>query len=236
MRFFRSIFVVLSLFLLGSDLDAQAPSMRRGQPDCSVDQVVGFPSKDPTGNSGYWCIPQTATAEHMITQGSDWARYDLLTPWKGSVLVDRHKAAGKIRVITAISSTRKIPLSKEAPARLVVSRVDTVTRYEYRTDTLRMPGHIDTLRVTEHDTTFVAKEVMVIDRRSFCSRHSALCWAGAAAGASLLAGGAVCLLNGDHNRAFCGGDKITQTVNQNVYNRRPKGFTLGTRVSVGWGR
>jgi hypothetical protein len=42
-------------------------------------------------------------------------------------------------------STRRIPVSKEAPGE-VAPRVDTVT--VYRTDTLRMQGRVDTLRLT----------------------------------------------------------------------------------------
>jgi len=43
-------------------------------------------------------------------------------------------------------STRKIPVSKEAPGEVAPPRVDTVT--VYRTDTLRMMGRVDTLRLT----------------------------------------------------------------------------------------
>lgn len=68
--------------------------------------------------------------------------------------------AGAAMVVSASSasaqatSTRRIPVSKEAPGE-VVSRVDTVT--VYKTDTLRLQGRVDTLRltgatVTVHDT------------------------------------------------------------------------------------
>jgi hypothetical protein len=71
--------------------------------------------------------------------------------------------AGAAMVVGASSasaqarSTRRIPVSKEAPGE-VVSRVDTVT--VYKTDTLRLQGRVDTLRltgptVTLHDTTIV---------------------------------------------------------------------------------
>jgi len=43
-------------------------------------------------------------------------------------------------------STRRIPVSKEAPGEVAPPRVDTVT--VYRTDTLRMQGRVDTLRLT----------------------------------------------------------------------------------------
>jgi len=53
------------------------------------------------------------------------------------------------------TSTRRIPVSKEAPGEVTPPRVDTVT--VYRTDTLRMQGRTDTLRLTGptvmvHDT------------------------------------------------------------------------------------
>jgi hypothetical protein len=50
-------------------------------------------------------------------------------------------------------STRRIPVAKEQPGEVTV-RVDTVTMY--RTDTLRLPGHVDTVTttrtVTHYDT------------------------------------------------------------------------------------
>jgi hypothetical protein len=56
---------------------------------------------------------------------------------------------------TRPTSTRRIPVSKEAPGEVAPPRVDTVT--VYKTDTLRMEGRTDTLRmtgptVTIHDT------------------------------------------------------------------------------------
>jgi len=52
------------------------------------------------------------------------------------------------------TSTKRIPISKEAPGEVAPPRVDTVT--VYRTDTLRTPPRTDTLRmtntVTVHDT------------------------------------------------------------------------------------
>jgi hypothetical protein len=44
------------------------------------------------------------------------------------------------------TSTRRIPISKEAPGEVAVTRVDTVTIY--KTDTLRLSGRVDTLRLT----------------------------------------------------------------------------------------
>jgi hypothetical protein len=44
------------------------------------------------------------------------------------------------------TSTRRIPVSKEAPGEVAPPRVDTVT--VYKTDTLRMQGRVDTLRLT----------------------------------------------------------------------------------------
>jgi len=56
---------------------------------------------------------------------------------------------------TGPRSTKRIPVSKEAPGEVVTPRVDTVT--VYKTDTLRMMGRTDTLRLTGptvmvHDT------------------------------------------------------------------------------------
>jgi len=60
-------------------------------------------------------------------------------------------------------STRRIPVSKEAPGE-VAPRVDTVT--VYRTDTLRMQGRVDTLRLTNTVTRVdtVVQSVPVITR------------------------------------------------------------------------
>lgn len=71
--------------------------------------------------------------------------------------------AGAAMVVSASSasaqarptSTRRIPVSKESPGEVAAPRVDTVT--VYKTDTLRLQGRVDTLRltgptVTVHDT------------------------------------------------------------------------------------
>jgi hypothetical protein len=63
---------------------------------------------------------------------------------------------------TKVTSTKRIPISKEPPAE-VPPRVDTVT--VYRTDTLRMQGRVDTLRltgptVTVHDTVIQNVQVL----------------------------------------------------------------------------
>jgi hypothetical protein len=47
---------------------------------------------------------------------------------------------------TQPTSTKRIPISKEAPGEVVPARVDTVTIY--KTDTLRLTGRVDTLRLT----------------------------------------------------------------------------------------
>jgi len=46
------------------------------------------------------------------------------------------------------TSQKRIPITKEAPGEVVPPRVDTVTVTKYMTDTLRLPGHTDTLRLT----------------------------------------------------------------------------------------
>lgn len=56
-------------------------------------------------------------------------------------------------------STKRIPVTKEAPGEVVAPRVDTVTVTVYRTDTLRVAGpmRVDTVRttVTRYDTTHI---------------------------------------------------------------------------------
>jgi len=61
-------------------------------------------------------------------------------------------------------STRRIPVSKEQPGEVVPPRVDTVT--VYRTDTLRMQGRVDTLRLTNTVTRVdtVVQSVPIITR------------------------------------------------------------------------
>jgi hypothetical protein len=61
-------------------------------------------------------------------------------------------------------STRRIPVSKEAPGEVAPPRVDTVT--VYRTDTLRMQGRVDTLRLTNTVTRVdtVVQSVPMITR------------------------------------------------------------------------
>jgi len=62
------------------------------------------------------------------------------------------------------TSTRRIPVSKEAPGEVAPPRVDTVT--VYRTDTLRMQGRVDTLRLTNTVTRVdtVVQSVPIITR------------------------------------------------------------------------
>jgi len=57
------------------------------------------------------------------------------------------------------TSTKRIPVTKEAPGEVVAPRVDTVTIY--RTDTLRMRGRVDTVTrtVTRYDTVRVVETV-----------------------------------------------------------------------------
>lgn len=46
------------------------------------------------------------------------------------------------------TSQKRIPITKESPGEVVAPRVDTVSVTVYKTDTLRMPGRTDTLRLT----------------------------------------------------------------------------------------
>ncbi len=73
----------------------------------------------------------------------------LLVAGAACIAVGASSASAQVRP----TSSKRIPISKEAPGE-VAPRVDTVTLY--RTDTLRLPGHVDTLRLTNtmtvHDT------------------------------------------------------------------------------------
>jgi hypothetical protein len=76
---------------------------------------------------------------------------------------DASSAAAQAKKTT---SSKRIPITKESPGEVAAPRVDTVT--VYRTDTLRMEGRVDTLRVTGatvtvHDT--VIQQVPMVIRR-----------------------------------------------------------------------
>jgi len=78
------------------------------------------------------------------------------------------------------TSSKRIPIQKEAPGEVVTPRVDTVT--VYRTDTLRMQGRVDTLRmtgptVTVHDT--------VVQNVPMVARHYGGMYLGLGAGPAL---------------------------------------------------
>jgi hypothetical protein len=64
------------------------------------------------------------------------------------------------------TSTKRIPVSKEAPGE-VAARVDTVT--VYRTDTLRMQGRVDTLRLT--NTVTQTRVDTVVQNVPMVARH-----------------------------------------------------------------
>lgn len=75
---------------------------------------------------------------------------------------DASAAAAQTKKTT---SSKRIPITKEAPGEVASPRVDTVT--VYRTDTLRMEGRVDTLRLTGpsvmvHDT--VVQSVPMVAR------------------------------------------------------------------------
>lgn len=78
------------------------------------------------------------------------------------------------------TSSKRIPITKEAPGEVVTPRVDTVT--VYKTDTLRLMGKTDTLRltgatVTVHDT--------VIQNVPMVARHIGGMYFGLGAGPTL---------------------------------------------------
>lgn len=79
----------------------------------------------------------------------------------GAVMVTAATASAQAR------SQRPIRVSKDAPAEASAPRVDTVRVTEYRTDTLRMPGRVDTVRtmgMTRYDT--VTMETMPMGLRN----------------------------------------------------------------------
>jgi hypothetical protein len=64
--------------------------------------------------------------------------------------LDASAASAQDSTRTRPRSTKRIPITKEAPGEVVAPRVDTVT--VYKTDTLRMQGRVDTVNVTETET------------------------------------------------------------------------------------
>jgi hypothetical protein len=93
-------------------------------------------------------------------------RYALLLVAGAALVLDATTVAAQTKKRTTkkrTTSSQRIPISKEQPA--APPRVDTVT--VYRTDTLRMEGRVDTLRltgptVTVHDT--VVQQVQMMPR------------------------------------------------------------------------
>jgi hypothetical protein len=64
--------------------------------------------------------------------------------------LDASAASAQDSTRTRPRSTKRIPITKEAPGEVVAPRVDTVT--VYKTDTLRMQGRVDTVNVTKTET------------------------------------------------------------------------------------
>jgi len=77
------------------------------------------------------------------------------------------------------TSTRRIPITKEAPGEVTPPRVDTVT--VYRTDTLRTPPRVDTVTVTNT----VTRTDTVIQPVPMIPRHMGGLYLGIGAGPSL---------------------------------------------------
>lgn len=65
------------------------------------------------------------------------------------------------------TSQKRIPITKESPGEVATPRVDTVTVTRYTTDTLRLPGHTDTLRLTNT----VVRTDTVIQSIPMVARH-----------------------------------------------------------------
>jgi hypothetical protein len=66
----------------------------------------------------------------------------------GAAIFALDASAASAQAKTRPTSQKRIPITKEAPGEVVTPRVDTVTVTRYMTDTLRLPGHTDTLRLT----------------------------------------------------------------------------------------
>jgi hypothetical protein len=102
-------------------------------------------------------------------------RYAVLLVAGAALALDASTVAAQRKT----TSTKRIPITKESPGE-VTPRVDTVT--VYRTDTLRMEGRIDTLRltgatVTVHDT--------VVQQVQMTARHIGGMYLGLGAGPAL---------------------------------------------------
>ncbi len=82
----------------------------------------------------------------------------LLVAGAAFIALDASSASAQAR------PSRRIPVSKEAPGEVAPPRVDTVT--VYRTDTLRMQGRVDTLRLTNTVTRVdtVVQSVPIVTR------------------------------------------------------------------------
>jgi len=111
-------------------------------------------------------------------------RNALLLVAGAALVVDASVAAAQARP----TSTRRIPVSKEAPGE-VAPRVDTVT--VYRTDTLRLEGRVDTLRLTNT----VTRVDTVIQTVPMTTRHIGGLYFGLGGGVGI-PGGAVRTVNG----------------------------------------
>lgn len=77
-------------------------------------------------------------------------------------------------------SEKRIPIQKEAPGEVVTPRVDTVT--VYKTDTLRMMGRVDTLRLTGATITRVDTVIQTVP---MVARHRGGLYIGLGAGPTL---------------------------------------------------
>jgi hypothetical protein len=79
------------------------------------------------------------------------------------------------------TSTKRIPITKEAPGEVMAPRVDTVT--VYRTDTLRMMGRVDT--VTRTQTNTITRVDTVVQSVPMVAKHIGGLYLGLGAGPNL---------------------------------------------------
>lgn len=103
----------------------------------------------------------------------------LLVAGAAALVFDASAASAQARRPT---SSRRIPVSKEAPGEVATPRVDTVT--VYRTDTLRMQGRVDTVMTTNT----VTRVDTVIQNVPIVTRHRGGMYVGLGGGVGLAYG------------------------------------------------
>jgi hypothetical protein len=99
----------------------------------------------------------------------------------GAAIFALDASAASAQAKTKPTSQKRIPITKESPGEVATPRVDTVSVTRYVTDTLRMPGRTDTLRLTNT----VVRTDTVIQSIPMVARHIGGMYFGVGAGAGL---------------------------------------------------